>query len=157
MKWHPLSGNDLARSIGVGIAVSVLTAALMAATMKAGISPLPKALGLAFSETVLGRPLPLPIGLLFHAAWVTAFSVIYVGLFRDELTFLRALWLATGLWLLVLVLFFPIVGWGFFGLAVSPKLIVASAVPHILFAFFLWALCRWVFKAPQPALARAVK
>ncbi len=90
MKWRPLSGNELARSIGIGIAVSVLTAAFMAATMRAGVSPLPKALGLAFAETVLGRPLPLPVGVLFHTAWVTAFSVIYVGLFREELTFVCA-------------------------------------------------------------------
>lgn len=157
MKWHPLSGNDWTRTIGVGIAVSVLTAVFVAATMKAGISPLPKPLGLAFAETILGRPLPLPIGLVFHAVWVTAFSVIYVGLFRDALTFWHALWLAIGLWILVLVVFFPIVGWGFFGLAVSPKLIVGSAVPHLLFAFFLWGLCRWLFKDTQPMLSRSVR
>jgi hypothetical protein len=157
MKWHPLTGNDLLRAIGVGIAVSALTAAFMAATIKAGVSPLPKALGLAFAETVLRRPLPLPIGLLFHTAWVTAFSVAYVGLFRNALTFVRALWLATGLWIFVLVLFFPIVGWGFFGLAFSPKLIVGSAVPHLLFAFFLWGLCRWAYKDARPALSGAVR
>jgi len=155
MKWHPLSGNDWTRAVGVGIAVSVLTAAFMAATMKAGVSPLPKALGLAFAEAVLRRPLPLPIGLLFHTAWVTALSVAYVGLFRKELSFVRALCLAAGLWILVLVLFFPIVGWGFFGLAVSPKLIVGSAVPHLLFAVLLWGLCRWAFKEAQPAMSRS--
>jgi len=34
--------------------------------------------------------------------------------------------------------FFPILGWGFFGLAISPKLIVASLVPHALFAVIVW-------------------
>ncbi len=146
MKWGPLSGHDLVRAAAVGIGVSILTAAAMAAAMKAGVSPLPKALGLAFAETMLRRPLPLPIGLLFHAIWVTGFSVVYVGLFRDALTFLHALWLAVGLWIVVLVAFFPFVGWGLLGLAISPKLIVGSAVPHVLFALFLWALCRLAFK-----------
>jgi len=54
--------------------------------------------------------------------------------------------LGMGLWLLVLVAFFPIVGWGFLGLAVSSKLIVAALIPHLLFSIFLWALCRGMFK-----------
>jgi hypothetical protein len=155
MKWHSLGGNDLARAIGVDVAVSVLTAAFMAATMRVGVSPLPKPLGLAFAKAILRRHVPLPIGLLFHTIWVTAFSVAYVGLFRDELTFGRALCLAAGLWILVLALFFPIVGWGFFGLAVSPKLIVGSAVPHLLFASFLWGLCRLVFKETRLPVSRS--
>jgi hypothetical protein len=145
MKWHALDGRDWAKAIGVGIGVSMLTAAFMAAGIKSGVSPLPKSLGLAFAETLLGRTLPLPVGLLFHTVWTTAFSVLYVILFRDALTFMRALWLAIALWLLVLVFFFPFVGWGFFGFAVSAKMIVGAAVPHLLFAILLWGLCRWAF------------
>jgi len=154
MKWHSLGAQDWARAVGVGVGVSLLTAAVMVTALKSGVSPLPKPLGLAFAETVLGRTLPLALGLLFHTAWVTAFSVIYVGLFRDALTIVRALGLGAVLWILVLVFFFPVVGWGFLGLAVTPKLIVASAVPHLLFAFFLWGLCRLAF-LPSPA-ARSV-
>jgi hypothetical protein len=151
MRIHALDGQDWAKAIGIGIGVSILTAAFMLATAKAGVSPLPKALGLAFAETVLGRALPLPVGLLFHTVWTTAFSALYVILFRDALTFMRALWLGVLLWLLVLVFFFPVVGWGFFGLAVSPKLIVGAAIPHLLFAVLLWGLCRAVFRQSQPA------
>jgi hypothetical protein len=147
MKWHMLDTLDWAKAIGVGIIVSTLTAAFMVAGIKSGLSPLPKSLGLAFAETLLGRPLPLPVGLLFHTVWTTAFSTLYVILFRDALTFLRALWLAIALWLLVLVFFFPFVGWGFFGLAISPKMIVGAAVPHLLFAILLWGFCRWAFRA----------
>ena len=153
MHWQNLDRRDWVKSIGVGIGVSIITAALMLAATKLGVSPLPKALGLAFAETVLARSLPLPIGLLFHTAWTTAFSVLYVVLFRDALTFMRAFWLAFALWLLVLVFFFPIVGWGFFGLAVSPKLIVGAAIPHLLFAAFLWGLCRWAFANAKPAFS----
>ena len=144
MRLHRLSASEWARAIGVGVAVAVLTAAVMAAVTAAGVSPLPKPLGLAFAETLAGRALPLPAGLLFHALWASAFSVLYVALFRDRLTFGRALGLAVALWLLVLVFFFPVVGWGFLGLAVTPRLIVASAVPHLLFAVCLWGLCRLV-------------
>jgi hypothetical protein len=145
MRWHSLDRRDWVKAIAVGIGVSILTAAFMFAGLKAGISPLPKSLGLAFAETILGKELPLPVGLLFHSVWVTAFSALYVLLFRAALTFTRALWLAAALWLLVLVFFFPVVGWGFLGLAINPKLIVGAAIPHLLFAVFLWGLCRWAF------------
>lgn len=146
MKWHSLASREWFRAFAVGIGVSILTAAFMVATTKAGVSPLPKSLGLAFAETVLRRTLPLPVGLLFHTVWVTTFSVIYVVLFRDALTFTRAFGLSIALWLIVLVFFFPVVGWGFLGLGVGPKLIAGAAIPHLLFAVFLWALCRWLFK-----------
>jgi hypothetical protein len=58
---------------------------------------------------------------------------------------MHAFWLAFTLWLFALVFFFPVIGWGFLGLAVSPRLIVAAAVPHLLFAIFLWGGCRFAF------------
>ena len=140
-----LDGMEWLKAAGVGIGVSILTAAVMVTALKTGVSPLPKPLGLAFAETISGRTLPLPVGLLFHTAWVTFFSMLYVVLFRDALTFMRAFWLGVALWIVALLVFFPLVGWGFFGLAVSPKLIVASAVPHLLFAVFLWGLCLLAF------------
>ena len=146
MDWPALDGRDWAKAISVGIGVSILTALFMLAGLKSGISPLPKPLGLAFAETVLRSELPLPVGLLFHTIWVTAFSVLYVVLFRDRLTFMPALMLAIALWLFVLVFFFPVVGWGFLGLAVGPRLIIGAAAPHLLFAVFLWLLCRWAFE-----------
>ena len=62
-----------------------------------------------------------------------------------RITVLNALYLGLALWVLILVVFFPIIGWGFLGLGVSPKLIPASLVPHVLFAVFLWGLCRLGF------------
>jgi len=67
-------------------------------------------------------------------------------MFRDTLTFMRALGLGIVLWLFVLVFFFPVVGWGFLGLGVSPKMILGAAIPHLLFAIFLWVLCQWAFR-----------
>lgn len=127
------------RAIGIGIAVSVLTALVMVTTMQAGIAPFPKPPSLAFAETILGRELPMPIGLLFHTVYVTVWSVVFIGFFPRR-TLAAALGLAAALWLVILAVFFPINGWGFAGLSVTPKLIPASAVPHLLFGLLLWAL-----------------
>jgi len=133
------------RAIGIGIGVSVLTAIVMVALLKAGVSPFPKPPSLAFAETLLGRTLPMPVGLLFHTAYVTFWSVVFVRYFPRK-NLLTALGLAAALWVLILVLFFPVVGWGIAGLAISPKLIPASALPHLLFGLLLWGLDRYLAK-----------
>lgn len=130
------------RAIGIGIAVSVLTAIVMVALLKAGISPFPKPPSLAFAETLLGRTLPMPVGLLFHTVYVTFWSVVFVRYFPRK-TLPTALGLAAVLWGIILVVFFPVVGWGPAGLAIGPQLIPASALPHLLFGLLLWGLDRY--------------
>ncbi len=147
MRVPAVSRKDLAKAIGVGVGTAVLLSAVMVPAFKLGVSPLPKPLGLAFAETLLGRSLPLPVGLLFHVAYVTFWAVVYVAVLRAPRALVSALLLALVLWLVVLAIFFPLVGWGFLGLGVSTKLIVASFVPHLLFAVFLWGLCHFAFKA----------
>ena len=145
------NGRSWLRAAGIGIVVAVATAIVMLALSSAGVSPFPKPPSLAFAEALLRRPLPLPVGLLFHAAYVTFWSVIFVRYFprRDIKT---ALALAGALWLAILVLFFPAAGWGIAGLDVSPKLIPASFVPHLLFGLFLWGLDKYVsYAASKPS------
>ena len=146
MRLHDLSAREWRTAFGVGVANGLLLSVVMVTAFKSGVSPLPKPVGLAFAETVLGRPLPLPVGLLFHLAYVTFWSMAFVAFLRDSLILRNALVLALALWIGVLVVFFPIIGWGLFGLAIGPKLIVASFVPHLLFGVFLWRLCRFAFR-----------
>ena len=146
MQLHQLSTREWAKAFGIGIANGLLLSAVMVPALKLGISPLPKPLGLAFADTLFGRSLPLPVGLAFHLAYVTFWSMAFVAVLRDKLTLRNALILAFVLWIGVLVVFFPVVGWGFLGLGVSPRLIVASFVPHLLFGLFLYGLCRAAFR-----------
>lgn len=144
---NSFTSQDLMKAAGMGVINAFLLSAVMIPMIKFGISPLPKPLGLAFAETLLGRELPLPVGLMFHVAYVTFWSMVYIVLFRNRLTFPNALLLGLVLWAGVLFFFFPFVGWGFLGLAVGPKLIVASALPHFLFALFLWGMAKRLFTA----------
>lgn len=146
MKMHSLTPAEWAKAIGAGIITALVLSAIMVPAFMTGMAPMPQQPSLAFAETVLGRELPLPVGLLFHVVYVTFWSVVYVVLFRDSLSFLQALWLALALWVVALVVFFPINGWGFLGLAISPMLIVAALVPHLLFAVVLWGTCRIMFR-----------
>lgn len=146
MKIQWLTPKDTLKALGIGVLTAVILSAIMVPAFKFGIAPMPKPPSLAFAQLLLGPNVPLPVGLLFHVGYVTFWGLVYVVVFRDDLTFLNALWLGLALWGVILVVFFPIIGWGFLGLGISPKLIPASLVPHVLFAVFLWGLCRWGFK-----------
>ncbi|TDJ72350.1 MAG: hypothetical protein E2O38_04910 [Proteobacteria bacterium] len=146
MKIQWLTPKDTLKALGIGVLTAVILSAIMVPAFKFGIAPMPKPPSLAFAQLLLGPNVPLPVGLLFHVGYVTFWGLVYVVVFRDHLTFLNALWLGLALWGVILVVFFPIIGWGFLGLGISPKLIPASLVPHVLFAVFLWGLCRWGFK-----------
>ncbi len=151
MQIHSLTPKEALKAVGIGIVTALLLSAVMVPAFKFGISPMPKPPSLAFAETLFGRDLPLPVGLLFHIAYVTFWAVAYVVLFWDRLTIWNALWLGFGLWVVILLVFFPLFGWGFLGLEISPKLIPASLAPHLLFAAFLWGLCRIGFKKTTPS------
>lgn len=140
-----LSGREWALAFGIGIVTGLLLSAVMVPAFVLGVAPMPEPPSLAFAKTLLGPRVPLPVGLLFHLAYVTAWAVAFVVLFRRRLSFLNALWLGLALWIVALLVFFPIVGWGPLGLAIGPQLIPASLVPHLLFSLFLWALCRAAF------------
>ena len=150
MTEERLSTRSWGRAIGIGLGVAVLTAAVMVTLLKTGVSPFPKPPSLAFAETVLGRVLPLPVGLLFHTAYVTFWCVVYVRYFPQR-NLLLALALALALWVVVLVVFFPLVGWGFAGTHISPKLIPASLLPHLLFGILLWGLDKYLPREPGQA------
>ena len=147
MKIQWLTPKDTLKTLGIGVLTAVILSGIMVLAFKFGIAPMPKPPSLAFAQVLLGPNVPLPVGLLFHVAYVTFWALVYVIVFRDHLTFLNALWLGLALWVVILVVFFPIIGWGFLGLGISPKLIPASLVPHVLFAVFLWGLCRLSFKS----------
>jgi hypothetical protein len=145
MQFYRTGTKNLARAAGVGVATAVILSLIMVPALRLGVSPFPKAPSLAFAQVLFGDGVPLLVGLLFHVAYVTFWSVVYVSVFR-QLTFRNALYLGLALWAVMLVFFFPFVGWGFFGLGISARLIVSSFVPHVLFAAILWGLSRWAFR-----------
>lgn len=136
----------LSRGVALGLVNGILLSLIMVPAFLAGIPPMPEPPSLAFAEALLGEGLPMPVGLLFHLAYVTFWSAVWVAWDHPRLRFTTALVLGLALWIVALAVFFPISGWGFLGLAVSPKLIPAALVPHLLFAVFLWGLGKLFFR-----------
>lgn len=136
----------LARGIGLGVVNGILLSLIMVPAFLAGIPPMPEPPSLAFARALFGQGVPMPVGLLFHLVYVTFWSAVWVAWDYPRLRFATAAGLAAVLWIVALIVFFPINGWGLLGLAVSPKLIPAALVPHVLFALFLWGLGRLFFR-----------
>ncbi|PWG61090.1 hypothetical protein [Sediminicurvatus halobius] len=141
----------IVRGLGLGIANGALLSLIMVPAFVAGLPPMPKPPSLAFAEALFGEGLPMPVGLLFHLAYVTFWSAVWVVWDYPRLRLSTAAALAALLWVVALVVFFPINGWGMLGLGVSPALIPGALVPHALFAVFLWALGRLLIRRQRGA------
>src|SRR3546814_20770389 len=100
---HERDGRSWLRAIGIGVLVSIITAAVMVTLTAAGLSPFPEPPSLAFAQTVIGRDLPLPVGLLFHTVYVTFWVAIFVRYFPRRVI-LTALGIAAGLWPVILAI-----------------------------------------------------
>jgi hypothetical protein len=150
------SPKDFGKAVGVGATVAVLTGAVTAPLFKAGIAPMPQAPSQAFAETVLG-PVADPVGFVFHLLYVTAVTTLLLGLTGPRPSKRVIAAASVAFWAIAVVVFFPLVGWGIFGSAVTPKIAVAALGPHVLYGVLLWAVDRAVFRAHDPnrAFSRA--
>lgn len=141
-----MSSKDWGKAIAVGLINGIALAAILISTLKSGVSPMPAPLGLRFADILFGRHLPVPIGIAFHLAYVTFWSVVFIVFFRPRLALSSAALLAVGLWVFALIVFVPFVGWGFFGMAVGPRIAIGLLINHALFALFLWGLSKAFFR-----------
>jgi len=139
----------LSKALLIGALASIITGFVMVMATKMGMSPFPKPPSLAFASKILGHPIPLMVGLLFHFVYVTFWGTVFAYLFKNRLTFLNATWLGLFLWIVLLLGVFPFVGWGFLGLSIGPKLIMASFIPHALFVLIIWLGARWLMPKPD--------
>lgn len=95
----------------------------------------------------LGLPAQ-PLALLAHFGYGAFWSMVFVGMFGESMSIGKGLMLATGLWLLMMVVYSPIIGWGLFGMAGSragvapdsplylspgPKYAVMTAILHFVY------------------------
>lgn len=136
----------LARGVALGLVNGILLSIIMVPAFRAGLPPMPKPPSLAFAEVLFGAGVPMPVGLLFHLAYVALWSTVWIALDHPRLRFTTALVLGLVLWVVALVVFFPVNGWGLLGLGVGPSLIPAALVPHLLFVVFLWGLSKLFFR-----------
>ena len=117
----------------------------------AGVAPFNMPPSAAFADA-LGINFAPFVPPLLHFAYGVAGGIVYLLLFRDSLSFANALILSGAMWLIMMVIYTPIIGWGVLGfgeaqaLPASHPMHLGPAVEyigvtlafHVLYAVALW-------------------
>ena len=85
-------------------------------------------------------PLVLGLGLLSHLAYGSFWGAV-LSRVAVEVTLWRGLVLGIALWLMMQVFVLPLLEWGLFGTAVTPKIAIATLVLHLIYGSVLgWGI-----------------
>lgn len=88
----------------------------------------------------LGLPVQ-PLALFVHFGYGGFCAVVFLYLFETKVNIARAVGFSVALWLVMMVVYSPIIGWGFFGLNPDPnlpsKLQLGSSMKYIVATFAL--------------------
>jgi len=105
----------------------------------------------AFAEA-LGINFAPPVAPILHFAYAILGGIVYLLLFRNDLTLTNAVVLGGVMWLIMMVVYSPIIGWGFFGFGEGQALpaddpmhlgppvqyMIVTLAFHALYAVVLW-------------------
>lgn len=149
--------TDVGRAFIAGIIATVAMSLLMGAATLAGVSPLPEPVPAALAGTLVGTTAPAPLlmgtALLLHLA-IGGGGAAALAQLAGRITYRGAFGLALVLWLIMQVAVLPFLGWGLFGSSVTPRIAMATLVPHLVYGGVLgwWAQRQAVAaEAAQPA------
>lgn len=103
-----------------GLIAALVMFLLMQAALSGGVAPFQQPPSAAFL-TALGLPAQ-PLALLVHFGYGIFWSMVLLAIFWDRTTLSSGVGLSVFLWLVMMLVFSPVIGWGVFGLNPSPDL-----------------------------------
>ena len=138
MKWTKAAGVGLVGSL-------VMFLLMMLGIHGTGIAPFNTPPSAAFLMK-LGLPAQ-PLGLIVHFGYGAFWSVLLVYLYGNRTDIKKGLGIAVGAWLIMMILYSPIIGWGVFGfgdahtlastdplyLETGPKYLISTLILHLVF------------------------
>ena len=101
-----------------------------------GTAPMPEPIPEVVVTSVVGKGLPIPLIMVLAAGSHLAYGGIWAALLTqvtDRVTIWKGLALGLFLWLVMQVAFLPFIGWGLFGMGITPKIAVATLVLHMIY------------------------
>lgn len=149
MKWI--------KAAGAGLLGSLIMFLLMMLGIQSGIAPFNTPPSAAFLNN-LGLPAQ-PLALIVHFGYGAFWSVLLVYLFGSRADIKRGLGLALGAWLIMMIIYSPIIGWGLFGfgdahmmsstdplyLEAGPKYLFSTLILHLIFGAIIgWGDAKWI-------------
>lgn len=134
------------KGILYGLLGTLLMSVVMLIGMRTGISPIPEPIPLAIAGGLLGsvaKPILMGFAVITHFGYGAFWGGVLFYLVKDRGNVWHGLGMGIFLWLIMEFIVLPLLGWGFFGTAVTPKIAVATLVLHLIYGGTLgWGLTR---------------
>lgn len=143
------------KGFGWGVIATVVMSAVMIVGMLSGLSPMPEPIPVAILGKILGGGLPKPalmaLGAVAHLAYGGTFGGVLAAV-TAPVTVWKGVVLGVALWLVMQVIWLPFLGWGMFGMAITPMIAGATLVLHVVYgATTGWLIDRHVHEAAGEA------
>jgi len=138
-------GNRTALGFGHGALATLAMSAVMIVGTVTGLSPMPAPIPEAIVGMVLdGAPTPVLVAaaVVAHLGYGGTFGAL-LARFAPPVTPAKGLALGVALWAVMGVVVLPLLGWGLFGTAITPRVAVATLLLHLVYGGVLgWSLDR---------------
>lgn len=130
-----------------GALATLVMTLIMLTGMGTGVAPMPQPIPKALAELFLsfflgtvGKPLAMITGMIAHFGYGAAGGVVFLLLFDESANWKTGLLWGGILWVIMQLVVLPVLGWGFFGLAITgfpPKIAVGTFVLHLVYGGIL--------------------
>lgn len=146
IKWRsafpPMAVDRIQRYAAHGLLATVVMSVPMSLGSATGASPMPQLVPEAIFDTIVGGPVGFAVALgaighfTYGALAAGAWTHFRTPSPREGFILCLALWVLMGL------VFLPLVGWGLFGLSITPRIAIATLVLHLFYGGTLALLWR---------------
>lgn len=143
--------NRFRSGFGWGVVATAVMSAVMLIGLVTGASPMPKPVPAAILGRLGAGGLPMPAMMALAAGAHLAYGGVWGGLLAlrvRPVTIRAGLMLGIGLWGLMQLVVLPLLGWGAFGVEVTPAIAAATLVLHLIYGVVLGGL---LDRGPSPA------
>jgi len=142
-----MNTSSVVKSGLVGALGSLVMFIIMMIGISQGMAPFKLPPSAAFLKTIGLHKGPLP--LIVHFGYGMTWSVVLVALVRQHTSIAKGLFVALALWLFMMLVYSPMIGWGFFGfgstyekgaelyLQPGPKYLIITLVLHIIYGLII--------------------
>lgn len=140
------TSDRFTRGAGWGVLATVVMSIPMVIGMATGIAPMPRPIPLAIAGTVLGSAAPQVLQMVVGVGAHLVYGGVWGGLLAistKPVTLAKGIGLGIFLWFLMQVIVLPVLGWGVFGTAITPRIAGATLVLHLIYGATLgWLVDR---------------
>lgn len=147
----------IVKGTGIGLAASFVMFILLQIGLITGMTPFNVAPSAAF---LLALGIESQAGaVLLHFFYGAFWAALFASFLKDRATVAKGLWLSVGLWVILMAVYSPFLGWGLFGLQGTPELPpehplylagglrfpVIALLVHLVYGFVVgWLSAKWI-------------